>query len=295
MAFINTHALANLLGIILAGSLAALMLPWPNPLSLLGIFLSVLIALPLLDRTRFWGLVTGATLGGFGSAWMMADLGYRILPRLQDASLLLAACITACVVGLLGSALLSRHGKRYTTEGIRRHTPTAFWQPLLYAGFFSASLLGAGALYSIPLASTHWLLSAVAAAACAVALNRRHPALLPLVCHAFICGMVVGFSCATLGLWALTLGALAYLLAARAETIAQALLVDDPFHYTSLILCAGIGLLLPGILSAPLLASLVIWLCVSIGAGLVIAALLWPAMMLLVGLALPPRLLREAA
>ncbi len=255
-----------------------------------------LVAASLLDRTRFNGILFAATTAGIGITVFTMHVLATCLPLVARGGMLLTLLIAALTCGLAGSMILPLHPSRHTEQGAAR------WQTsphgLLFAGWVVLALvLGALIWLSLP-ASRGFpmatLTAALAAATATLVATRRNPDSLQKSGEALAAGIIITAIAPLSPLYGALFGLVTAWLVNRSEAIAQSLRIDDPAHLIgALLLPAMIGLVLPGVLSLPLLAPSLVWLGTALALGLAIAAILWPLAMLLFGFSLPPRLVRE--
>lgn len=257
----------------------------------LGILLAQIIAASLLDRARSMGLIAGSVAGSFAVLTVMIDTAPVLLPLLPRTAWVLACVIAACVVGLIGSALLPLHPARITRDGQLRAPTFSALRSLGLLLCAAALVLFAWGNEERSLAPS-FMISAITAALYPL-LRGRGPHSLQRAAEGALAGCVIALMLPTGGWVAALYGLLAALFVERGERMAAALRLDDPGHLIgALLLPAMAGLLLPFAQDIALLADVLRWLGSALLAGLVVS-LGWFVVMATVGLAAPPARVRE--
>lgn len=276
----RSYALTSILGASLLAGILALYV-FPDALAQ-AIVCAGIIALPLLDRVRFHGLVLGSSVAATGIIYAN-DIAARTLPLIAPSSLLQVSLLSACLVGFAGSVLLPMHPARITAQGLRRIAPRPGL--LIVAGW---------ALLCLAL-QPHTPLVGLMAALATLCLLRFSGDTNPLeqAGQALFAGMLISTNSAMgTSYSALALGLVACFCVVRAPIMAHNIRLDDPAQLLGAIALPSIlGLLLPGLLVTAQLAAQLIALGAAIGSGLVVALIVWPCTMALVGFALPKELL----
>ncbi len=257
----------------------------------LGLLLAQLVAASLLDRTRLVGLVSGSVVASFALLSLIIDELPMVLPLLARESWLLCAMIAACLVGLVGSALLPVHPARVMRDGQLRPPPFSYMRDAGLLLFAAGFMLFASGNAEAPL-SPAFALSAVTAALYPLLFSkgawRLHRA-----SEGALAGCIIAIMIPNSGGESVLYGMLTAVLVERGEHIAGALRLDDPSRLIGTVLLPAIaGLLLPSMNDLSLLADTLRWL----GATLLVASavsLLWLAVMATVGFAAAPARVRE--
>ena len=246
------------------------------------VLLAALIALPLLDRTRFYGLALGAGAGGILTVWAI-DIAARTLPAIPNNGAMLMALFSASAIGLIASLMLPLHTSRITAEGLARRAPRP--DATLATGWIILLLI----LLTIPYEPSR-LIAGISAAFFALAATRYGvlPQSLETAAQAFVAGTILTLLSPLSFAEGLLAGMLAAFCVVRSEGMAHAIRLDDPARMVgTLVFPALFGLLLPGVLSSSQLAAEITALAAACAITLMISLILWPAVMLLVGLELP--------
>ena len=290
------QATLAMVGVALATALVAIILDRPFSHAVILALSACCVALPLLDRTRIWGVAMGSSLAAIAISFSTLDLLYRILPAVHDAAPLLAGIVAASITSLAASAGLALHPSRFNAAGALRIAPTS--SLAVFSGWFALAMAIGWALHAAANGTDIRILSisALVAGLLTLASTRHTPFALPRTGQALVAGIVMAAVAPLTPALAACTGAVAALWVSRSASIGQALRIDDPMQWIGTLLLTSLsGLLLCGVFNGLWLASYVIWVLASIALGLAVAALVWPFTMLLVGLALPPALYRETS
>ena len=256
---------------------------------------SGLIAAPLLERARARGFLVAALLGS-GLLVYSARLLEPLLPMAPVLSLLLLVVVGTSLLGMVGGLVLPLHPRR-AAMGQRLAQPMLAGLPLVMAW---AALAAAVVVLAHQIAPGRMddgtIAASLSSGLAALWLSRREPMELTLVkCgEGLMAGLLLTLLVPLGALLGVAFGVLAAFLVSRSEALAIALRMEDPHHLLgAMLLPAGLGLLLPGLLDMHLLAAQIEWLGMALILPLILSMLLWPVLMLVTGLALPPRLVRE--
>lgn len=298
----RSQAMVNALAVCLLAALGMLLLldgfsALNITLIALAMLAATVVALPLLDRTRFGGITFAAGTAGIFTVGITLDIFYTCLPAIARAGVLHAVLITASVLGLAGSMLLPLHPARHTlTHAVRWHPAP---RGLLFLGWVVLAFVLAGMILLLQPAAFTWpapiLIASLVAALVALIATRRARLTDCLIKtgEATTAGIIIAALVSLDTVEALLSGMLAAFFVLRSESIAQALRIDDPSHIIgAVVLPAAVGLLLPGLFGSPMLAPSLVWLGAALALGLALAVIVWPLAMLLFGFALPKHLLR---
>lgn len=257
----------------------------------IAIVAAQLIAAPLLDRTRFLGVLLGSAGGSFALLYLLIDELPMFLPLLPRTTWLLATMVAASLCGLIGSALLPAHPARAVRAGQLRPRASSHARDLGLLLFSVAVLLLAwgneeGAL------SMACGVSALTAALFPLVF-RRDAGRLHRAAEGMLAGTLIGLMLPSSGWEALVGGLVAAVLVERGESIAGALRLDDPARITGVVLLPAMGgMVLPFVPEISTLADALRWLGSTLLAGGVVG-LIWFPVMATVGLAASPRRVRE--
>lgn len=261
----------------------------PLPLFLI-LLLAMLLVAPLLERGRFTGLLVAAIAGSSAILFAYDHWLSLLLPERPLLTVVPALLIIAVTAGLIGSMKLPLHPLRHRDDG------SAVWHdapPMrIFAGWSLASL----GLAIHTAAALPQLIAALTAAGLAllVAHSQGGRDALQKSGEGLMAGVLLSLLVTPAPLVALGGGLLAGWFVTRSESIALALRCDDPHHLIGAILAPCLlGLLLPGFADTALLAGQIQWLAAALASAMVLAWVLWPLTMALLGLALPARLVRE--
>ena len=259
----------------------------------LGLLTSVLIASPLLERGRFFGLLLVGSAGSVMGIYMLERLVGWWMPVLPPVALLPLVLMTALVIGLLGGAHLKLHPRR-VRDGLAvwHAAPQGLmltgWVLLLagLAGVAQAMDAKAIGMAQIAAVLVGGLASLLTAQASGDGLQKAG--------EGMVAGLLISLLAPLTPMAGAALGLLAAFCVARGEALALALRLGDAHHFIgALLLPAALGLLMPGMTDMAQLAPQVAWLGAGLGVALFTALLLWPIAMMGFGVALPARLVRE--
>jgi hypothetical protein len=285
------------LAILLGGTFVGIFWLHASPIDLLVcLFAAMLIAAPLFERARFVGLLLAALSG---SAALFTGMGNYLqfnLPSVPPLAMFLLTLVAALAMGLIGGTLLPLHPKRFREDG-----------RMIWHGAPQAMALAGWVCVTLALGGTAWLLEpdsiglpqlGAALVAAFVTLFHAQSAqgedVLQKAGEGLAAGLLVTLLAPLSPVAAAALGLAAGFIVARSEALAVALRITDTHHFLgALMFPCLIGLLLPGIQDVTLLAPVLQWLGAALLLALMISLILWPAVMLLFGVALPPRLVRE--
>ena len=254
--------------------------------------LAFLIAAPLLERSRFLGLAAAA-LAGSAAIHYAIPLLSPYLPASDTVMMMQVALIVALLIGMVGGMKLPLHPQRHRNDG------HAVWhaapQGLILAGWVLVTAAIAGTVGIATMGRAQVIAALVAALAALAHAQLGHGRdSWQKAGEGLLAGVVITLLVPLAPLAAAAAGLLAGFLVTRSEAIALSLRLDDPHHFLgALLLPAMFGLLLPGIAELALLAGQLKWLGAAIALAAVISLILWPLSMFLLGIALPPRLVRE--
>lgn len=276
---------------------AFIQLVWRADASIESLFLfagmAQLIAAPLLERTRFLGLVTASLAGSAAILYAVPEMLAPNLPERPALALLPLSMIVAMLVGMIGGMKLPLHPQRHRENG------SAVWhsapQAVMLAGWICVALAMVF-LCGPDLLGRTQVASALAAALVALfyAQMGHGQDALQKAGEGLVAGLLISLLVPLAPLPASLLGALAGFFVTRSEAMALALRLDDPHHFLGALLVPSIlGLLMPGILDLSLMAAALQWLGASFALALAVSLILWPLTMFLLGMQLPARLVRE--
>ena len=277
-------ALPSMLGTLSLTSMMALY--WFSHAVPFALLLAGVIALPLLDRTRFYGLCLGTSVATI-LLLQGRMLAARTMPLTDTASLDAAMLIGACMVGFAASLLLPMHPMRITTEGIRRVAPHTD-NLALPAGWM---LLAAGLAFT----ALSWMVGLLAAfVVLAITRNKAAYNCSEKAGQALVAGLCISMTIdGAVNYEHLALSAAAAFFVLRSEIITHALRLDDPTPLAGTIFIPCLlTLLIPGLYATQQLAPQLTILGAALIGGGVIALLVWPLTMAVVGLARPKELVR---
>lgn len=255
------------------------------PHAALAILLAQLIAAPVLDRARFFGLLAGSVLGSFAILYLRGDVFALLLPTMPSHMAVIASIVAASLCGLIGSALLPAHPARAVRAGQLRLPIFSYARDV---GLVLCSI----AVMALTTPSAACAVSAITAALCPLLL-RRDAYRLHRAAEGVLAGTLIALLLPEGHAMAVLYGVAAAVLAARGEHIAGGLRLDDPARITGTVLLPAMaGMLLPFVNDIALLADAIRWLGSTLlaGAG---AALLWLPIMATVGFAASTRRVRE--
>lgn len=281
---------ASLLGGLLATIVLLLlmqdpMMPAPEAIdaALLSLMLliSALAIAPLMDRARNLSLIIAAPVAGFAT---MAASTYM---DASPAAVLLMGVASASLTGLIGSMLVPLHPLRFTATGEPRKSDAA---PLItLAGHVLIALaLGALLLSLAPGVGVLALTLGAATAALVSLITSGAEEGIAKAGEAAVAATLLLALCLAAPLGAAMIGVLAAFLVDRGAVITAAMRIDDPQHITGTFLLPALaGLMLPGVMDATAIASQLGLAGAALLSGAVLAALLWPLLMLAIGLAMP--------
>lgn len=253
------------------------------------------VAAPLLERARFYGLTTAALATGLAIPSLLVLLA-GWMPSTLSLSSLLVALIIAVITGLAGSMKLPLQPRRHAATG------AAIWhgapQGIMLIGWVALALALAGVSYlldgaAIGLSQVAGSLTAALAALLYSQLQHGEDGW-QKAGEGLVAGLLITLLAPFSAPAGAILGLLAGFFVVRSEAIAHAIRVEDAHHFTgALLFPAMLGLIAPGFVQLSLLAAQLQWLGAAIGVALGMSLLLWPLAMFLLGIALPPRLMRE--
>lgn len=255
--------------------------------------MAVLVAAPLMERARFYGLLAAALVAAAMIQYAVPEWLAPNLPARPDLALLPLSLIAALLVGMIGGARLPLHPQRHRADG------QAVWheapQGRMLAGWLC--LLAAFVLLCGPetLTRAHLAGSLVGGFVALMHAQAGHGRdAMQKAGEGLMAGFLLVLLAPVAPLAASLLGLFAGFFVARSEAIALALRLEDPHHFIgALLMPSMLGLLLPGLTDLSLLAGQIQWLGGTILLAAAISLILWPLTMLLLGVALPPRLVRE--
>lgn len=293
------YALGASLAIALAVALLTFLTGFGGPEYLFGallraglaIMLAQIIAASLLDRARSLGLIIGSVLGSFAILTLLIDELPMLLPVLPRTAWLLACLIAACMVGLIGSALLPAHPARAMRGGQLRAPLFTYARDLGLVLFAVALVLWAWGNEEGALAPS-FCISAITASLFPL-LRSRNAYGLHRAAEGALAGSIIALMLPVGGWVAVIYGIAAAIFVERGEHIAGALRLDDPARLMGMVLLPAMaGLALPFANDLALLADALRWFGATILVGGVVS-LGWFAIMATVGFAAPPARVRE--
>ena len=256
---------------------------------------SVLVATSLLERGRFYGLLLVGTAAGALGLYILERLLGWWMPVLSPLALLPLALVMALVTGLLGGMHLSLHPRRVRDGAALWHLAP---QGLVLTGW----LLLTGGLAGV---AEQMHPGAIGISQLAAMLVGGFMSLLQAqgagsgdglqkAGEGMAAGLLISLLAPASPMAGAALGLVAAFCVARGEALALALRLADAHRFTgALLLPAMLGLLVPGLMHAAQLAPQLAWLGAALGSAAMLALLLWPLAMLICGVALPARLVRE--
>lgn len=256
-----------------------------------GLLLAQVVAAPLLDRARLIGLVGGTVLASFALMTAVIDEMPMVLPRLARGLWLLSGITAACLVGLIGSALVPTHPARAVRADKMRAPQFSHARDaglLLFAASFV--LIAAG--NTDDALSPNFAVAAVTAALWPLLFGHGRERL-----HRAAEGVLAACVLAVLSqgdaMQGLAYGVIAAVLVERGDRMAAALRLDDPARLVgTLLLPAMAGMLLPFVNDVGALADALRWLGASLLMGGAVS-FIWLVVMATVGLAALPSKVRE--
>ncbi len=265
--------------------------------SLTSLFLlpcmALLIAAPMLERARFLGLAVAALSGSIALNYGVTGILAPNLPALPALSLLPVSLVAALIVGMIGGLKLPLHPQRIRADG------SAVWhnapQAAMLAGWLCIGLAFALFCGVESLTLSHAIAALAAGLVVLVQAQMGHGQdALQKAGEGLVAGFLMVLLVPLSPLAAMLLGLVAGFFVIRSESIALALRLDDPHHFLgALLLPSLLGLVLPGLFALKLLAPQLQWLGASLALAAGISLILWPLTMFMLGVALPPRLVRE--
>lgn len=272
-------------------------LVWRGDTALVSLFLiptmALLIAAPLFERTRFLGLIVAALAGSVAVSFGIPQFLAPNLPARPALSLLPIWLIIALVIGMIGGIKLPLHPQRYRADG------SAVWhaapQAAMLAGWICLALAFVFLCGPETLGMSHINAALVAGLFALLHAQRGHGQdALQKAGEGIMAGLLMVLLVPLTPLAASAAGLVAGYFVTRSESIAISLRLDDPHHFLgALLIPSMLGLLMPGIADLAALASAVKWLGGAMALALIVSLILWPLTMFLLGMALPPRLVRE--
>lgn len=268
-----------------------------TPIQLRGMGLcmlgAMLIVAPLADRARRFGLVVAGGLGSLLALAVPATIllhpggGYTTLRPIHTTLLV------ATFLGIIGSLLVKPSPLRHTADGAIRRLVDSPGR--LFAGWACAmALLLDFAAFMQPASGWIGAVVAMLVAGLVALFAADDERGLQKAGEAAFASLLLSLPAPLSPAVAALIGLIGAGFVLRSEAIAQGLRLDDPLHLIGAVALPGlVGLLVPGVLDARLLApALTDIFCLLLTTG-VAAALLWPITLIFFGLALPQRWRRE--
>lgn len=262
-----------------------------------GIFMhmlaAVLIALPLLERARMPGMLIASLVGAYMLLFAIPTWLVPELPGITTPAMMLVIIAASALVGIIGGLTMPLNPRRREADGriVWHAAPQA---PMLMG--WAALTIAIMCIVGFGMFTKGHATAMIVAALVALlhSTHRHGEDGLQKAGEAMLAGLLITLLVPLTPIHALFLGLIAGYLVVRSEAMAHTMQIDDPHHVLGAMLLPSIlGLLLPGLVGIPLLADAIEWIGATFGIALLISLILWPFTMLLLGIALPAKLVRN--